>query len=598
MNRAKNAGIKRAFGLSIEPEPISLRALLRPYRHRLVLGGFLLVLTNLVLVFLPTLINAGVSLLEQGAPAQISYLPLISFSHIYSVVALLISLAILGALIRTLSRTVIFDIGRAIERDVRELLFYRMSILEDDFYNKHSVGDILNHLTSDVTNVRLLTGFAALNIMNIIIVFLLTVPLLLAINPLLALCALLPFPLMAISMTGLSKRLFEASRAYQNELDNLVSHLQENLLGAHVVRLFHKQDAEAQRFSKTNNNTYKAAIAQAQVRALLLPFMRLVMGFAIALILWLGGQAIVHGIITAGDFVELNARILQLTWPAMSIGFVMSMYSRGSASIVRINELLSHKPAIKDGAYELKNLSKVQIKKLTLNNAIDRALSFSLSPGQMVAIVGMSGSYKTTLLKTIYGRIPVKEGTIFFDDHDINDLTLSSLYEHMSVVTQEPSLFHQSIKDNICFMRPDATFEEIFEVLRITRLDQDLKQFNDGLNTVVGERGITLSGGQRQRVALARALIAQKPLLILDDALSAVDLEMKQHIMAELYLYASQTMVIMATHNIATVENAQHIIVLDKGAVVAQGSFEDLLKNSDLFKELWGLDRLGRLGHE
>lgn len=592
MNHASHASLK-AFGLSVEPEVISLKALMRPYGRKLGLGGLLLVATNVVMLSLPTLINAGVSLLETGKPITIPYLGALSFSNIYTVIFLIIVFAIMGAVIRTLSRIVIFDIGRAVERDIRKILFYRMSALDDIFYRKYSVGDIMNHLTSDVMNVRMLTGFAALNIMNIVIIFICNVPLLLAIDPTLALCALLPFPLMALSMSGLSKKLFEASKAYQQKLDALVSHVQENLLGAHVIRLFHKQDDEGARFYKTNDEAYEAAIAQAQVRSLLLPLMRLVMGVSITLIVWVGTLAIAKGRISAGDFVEINARILQLTWPAMSIGFVMSMYSRGSASIMRINKLLSYTPRIFDGKNELKDLAEIVVKDLKLKDG-EQGISFSLKRGQILGLVGTSGSYKSTLIKALTRRFKVPSHTIFFDGHDVSDLELSSFYSLMGIMTEESTLFHKSIKDNICLLKPEASLEEILEVLRITRLDRDLLQWSEGINTIVGERGITLSGGQKQRVALARLLLVSRPLLLLDDALSAVDKETEKHIMHELMIFAKNSMMIIATHHVAALKNADHIIVLDKGAISAEGSFAYLLKHSVLFKELWGLEKVGQ----
>lgn len=583
----------RAFGLGLSNKEISWWALLRPYVKNIVMGTIFLIATNILFLILPSLINAGISLLENNKPATIPYFSSIEFNNIYHVIFSIIVIAISGGIIRTLSRVFIFNVGRSTERDVRQLLFYRMSILDDAFYRKHSTGDIMNHLTTDVTNIRLLTGFTVLNVINIIAVFLINVPLLFAINKTIAFCALLPFPLMIFTMQGLSARLFRASKEYQHRLDSLVSHIQENLLGAHVVRLFHRQNEEERRFFKTNEHTFKAAIKQAKIRALLLPLMRLVIGISVTLIIWAGSTALAKGIISAGDFVEINARILQLTWPAMSIGFVMSMYSRGKASIERINSLLGFRPQIVDGSCELSELNRLKVEKLVINRATKDEISFSLEKGQMLALVGMSGSYKTALLKALTRRTKIPDHKIFFNDIDANSLSLSSFYRHIGIVVEEPTLFHKTIRENICLLKPDAALPEILDVLRITRLDHDLKQWSDGLDTIVGERGITLSGGQRQRVALARILLAKRPLIILDDALSAVDKETKRHIMTELQQSLPHTMIIIATHHLASVESARHIIVLDKGKIAASGNFEDLIKNSQLFRELWGFDHAG-----
>ena len=341
--------MNKRLGKKITKKAISFSGLIWPYWSRLILGAFLLFCSNGIIVLLPTLINVGVSIFESEQSQNVNFGYSLEITKISSIAFLLTFLAIFGALIWILSRVVIFGVGRSIERDARKILFYQLSIFDDPFFSTHPVGDLMNHLTNDISNIRMVAGFAILNIMNIILIFLFTIPMLFVINTELAFCALVPFPLVIISMSGLSKRLFATSKTYQEKLGEMVSHIQENLLGAHLVRLYHRQTGEEKRFAQKNEQCYKAAIKQAKVRLLLLPLMRLIVGLALALILFIGGRAIILGSISVGDFVEINARILQLTWPAISIGFVMSMYSRGKASIERVNKLLTYKPGIVDG---------------------------------------------------------------------------------------------------------------------------------------------------------------------------------------------------------------------------------------------------------
>jgi ATP-binding cassette subfamily B multidrug efflux pump len=579
----------RAFDRALSHSRLRFRDLLRPYRVKLALGALVLFLTNLVIVILPMLINAGVSLIDSNDKSSVQFFswswPVTNLHHL---IGLIIILALFGALIRTGSRALIFDVGRSVERDVRSQVLCHISALDDDFYSRHLVGDLMNHLTTDVTNIRLVTGFVALNLMNIMMVFCFTVPLLLRIDVLLALCALLPFPMVMLATRGISKKMFENTKSYQESLSKLVNHVQESLLGAHVVRLFHQQRAEGIRFAACNRETFLAGLNLARVRVLMFPIMRLVIGSALALILWAGGQAVWSHRISLGDFVEINARILQMTWPAMSIGFVMSMLSRGRASLLRLNNILDKRALIVDGPDTISDVQKIDVIDLKLNPKSTTTINFSLSRGQILGLVGVSGSYKSRLLKMLYRRELCDEGSIFYNHHDVNNLKLNALYRQVAVVNQEPFLFHKSIKDNISFLKPDASLDEINEVIKLVKLDSDISQFNDGINTIIGERGITLSGGQRQRVALARALLSPRPVLILDDAMSAVDADTETFIIAQIKSRLAQSIVIMVSHRLAAIKDADLIIILDRGEVSAKGRHTDLLHSSQLYRELWG----------
>lgn len=576
-----------AFGQELSQVGFGFIDLLRHHSLALFLGLLLVMMSSLIMVGMPVLVNGGVTLIENG---QIFTLDLLlfkyNFDNVYQIIWAVILLAIVGAFIRTYSRMVIFGVGRSIEGRVRSQLFSKMSIFDDRFYAEHSVGELMNHLTNDIVNIRLVTGFAVLNIMNIIFVFFLTVPFLLRVNYLLALCALLPFPLVMLSTGSISRKMFQATAEYQAQLGRMTTHVQENLLGAHIVRLFHQQEAENARFLKTNEESYRYGAKLARVRVLMMPIMRLVVGISIFLVLYVGGYEVLAQKITLGQFVEVNARILQLAWPAMSVGFVMSIYSRGQASLERVNRLFAYRPIIMDGEQKISHIEQVDVYDLFKQNG-KNDISFSLKPGELLGVVGASGSHKSRLLKTLCRRLPVDDGKIFYSGNDINNIKLSSLYEQISVVSQDSFLFHKTIKENICFVK-NATDEEINEVLRVTKLDQDLKSFPEGLETVVGERGITLSGGQRQRVALARALLAKRPMLILDDALSSVDAHTEEHIIKNLSGYLKKNIVIMATHRFSVLKNAHEILVLDQGQLVARGTHQKLMAESSLYQQLWG----------
>lgn len=583
-----------AFGFSLTHKRVNFLRALRPYWKSLVWGGLLIFACNLVVAYLPMLINAGVILIEKDQAYELNWPFFHASLDFFPLLAFVVFLAALGAVLRTMSRQVLFDMGRTVERDVRERLFFHLSLLDDSFFARHSVGDLMNHLSSDMANIRMMAGFASVNLLNIVFVFMFTVPLLVKIDPILALCALIPFPLIMLTMRGITKKMFQATIDYQAQLSRLVSHVQENLSGAHVVRLFHQQNQENARFSLTNRATYDTGIKLARVRVLMQPIMRLMVGLAVGIVLLVGGTAVALGRISVGDFVEINARILQLAWPAMSVGFVMSVISRGQASLSRVNELLSYVPAIKDGEKDLPHADTIRVNELKLKHETESGdtVSFRLNRGETLGIVGPSGSFKSTLLRAISRRIVVPPQKIFLADTDINNISLASLYNLMTVVPEESFLFHKSIKENICFANPSASTEAINEVLALTRLDQDLTIFPAGLDTVVGDRGITLSGGQRQRVALARALLAKRPIVLLDDALSSVDGDTERHIVHNLQTYLKDSLVIIATHRLSAVKDANQIIVLDKGRVVESGTHRDLLQHGALYQQLWGIDQL------
>lgn len=592
MHTSSSQAVPKAYGQKVSPDGLSFLGLLDPHWLSIWLGCLLVMLTSLIMVGMPVFINGGVSLIDNGRPFILKFWWLeFSFESIYQIIGAVAVLAVVGAIIRTSSRMVIFGVGRSVERTVRSELFSKLSVLDDRFYDKHSIGELMNHLTTDIVNIRLVTGFAVLNIMNILFVFFLTVPFLLKVDTLLALCALLPFPLVVIATSGISKRMFHATVQYQAQLGHLTNHVQENLLGAHVVRLFHQQQAEASRFQVTNKETYELGVKLARVRVLMMPVMRLVVGLSIGLVLYVGGLKVLSGEITLGQFVEVNARILQLAWPAMSVGFVMSIYSRGQASLLRVNQLFIYQPIIKDGEFKIDQINKIDVHDLVVSDTQKSGaeISFSVKRGGLLGIVGPSGSHKSRLLKTLYRRLSVPSGHIFFDGRDINDIELTSLYEQIAVVSQDSFLFHKSILENITFAKPQALIAEIDEVLRITRLDQDLLNFPEGINTIIGERGITLSGGQRQRVVLARAILTKKPVLILDDALSSVDAHTEEHILANLSSF-KDSIVIVATHRLFALLKAQEILVMDKGRLVDRGTHQELLTKNALYQQLWGID--------
>lgn len=557
-----------AFNLHPSSGAVLFSRLFKPYQKRFIQGILLLVATNMVALTMPRLVNIGVQMVEGKA---IDFY----FDHMFGLVILMMGLALIGAIARTFSRQVIFNIGRDVERDLRSHLFYHLSLMSSDFFARRSVGDLMTHLNSDINNVRLFTGFAALNFFNIVIVFCGTIPILISMDPVIAAAALAPFVLVMTSAQALTGRMFRCVRDYQASLAKLTEHVQENLSGAQIIRLFHQEEAENRKFESTNHRTYESALGLAKIRIIMFPLMRMMGSLGVAAALFVGGREVALGRITLGDYVEINARLLQLAWPAISFGFIMSVYAQGKASLARLNELFIVRPTIVDGSYRSPVLSKIVVENL----------SFTTQSGQMIGIVGRSGSGKSTLLRMLSRELQVPRGQIKLDDVDINDWNLNDLHERMAVVSSEPFLFSATLRENICFARSDATDDEVAEVMRQVNLSLDV-------NTVVGERGVMLSGGQRQRVALARALLTKASILLLDDCLSAVDSETEQHIIAELLEKRAKSWLILVSHRLAPMRYANEILVLQEGQVIDRGKHDELIHRDGLYAKLWGVQQL------
>ncbi len=590
--------ITTVLGQVASARPIHLWALFTPYKRELVAGLLLLLGTNGGSLVLPRLVNVVVSLIEHGKTTPIHLLG-VTWMHAHSVgplVSCICALACLGAVIRTLSRRVLFDVGRGVERDVRDRLFAHLSVLSPAFYQRNSVGDLLSRLTNDINHMRLFAGFVVLNALNLVIVFAATIPILFAIDWVVALCALLPFPLVVLCARALGGRMSACVKEQQESLGELTAHIQENLSSIQVVRAFGQEAAEVTKFDRSNTRAYRASLALAVLRIFTFPFMRVISGLGVAVTLFVGGRAVVFGRITLGDFVEVNARLLQLAWPAISLGLIVAMFHQAKASVRRLNGVLIAPPDVVDGAHKGETVLPLQVKSLTANvpgkkEPILRDVCLELKRGQTVAVVGQSGQGKSTLVRALHRGLVIPRNTVFFGHVDAVDWHLLSLLHGVAVVPQESFLFSASMRDNIAFGRPDAPSWDIEKIVQEVGLEPDIATLPQGLDTLVGERGVMLSGGQRQRVALARTLLLRPQVLLLDDCLSAVDAETETRIVTMLRQGDWASSVLIVTHRLSAVRHAHEIVVLEEGAVQARGTHGQLLQCSNLYRALWGMEQ-------
>lgn len=585
------------LGLKPIGRTLTFWGLYKNYKTQLIVGFFWLLATASISLLLPRLINLGVSLIEQQTAVSISLdMFELRLDDVWTLVQVIVFLALVGGVVRTMSRKVLLGIGRSIENDVRKSLFYHLSTLSSSFYRRFSVGDLLSHITNDSTNIRLATGFAVLNTLNISIIFVGTVPILYSIDPIVATFALLPFPLVMLVARLLSGQMFGRTKVYQEALSSLTSHVQENLNAIQVVKVFGQESKEESKFAKKNDSTFKSAMRLATIRIALFPLMRLMGGLGAALTLFVGGRAVAKGTLTLGEFVEINTRLVQLAWPAVSLGFIITMYHRGRASLERINKIIAERPDIVDGDYEGSTNAYIAAKGLSVKvdggQTLVCGLDFELKKGQVLGVVGPSGAGKTSLVRAIMRQAKISPGQLLFGGQDALSWHLQSLFTQVALVPSEPFLFSMSLRDNIIFANPNLDDKELLQVVDAVGLTPDIDRFPDGLETIVGERGVTLSGGQRQRVALARAIVAHPQILVLDDSLSAVDVQTEKKITNALKKNEFVKTLVIVSHRLSALTHASEILVLDKGAIVERGTHEELMQHGKLYRALWGLEQL------
>lgn len=586
-------------------EEQSFRTIFRPYWGRVSVGFLVLAGTTSLQLAMPRLINDGIDIAQRGheGPTKgILGIPGTESAGIAYVAGAIVVAAVLAALLRVGSRMLLFNVGRDVERDLRRMLFGHLATLSPTYFGQNPTGDLMSRLTNDLTNVRLMAGFALLNLLNAGLFFVGTLPLLFSLDVRVSLAALIPFPLVLVFSRGMSRTMFRRTRENQEELGKLTSAVQENLAGQQVVRAFSRQQGESERFARVNEGAFQAAMRLAKVRLVMFPLTSLMGALGIAVTLYMAGHAIVEGRMDIGDFVEFNARLFQLTWPTIALGFIISVYQRGQASLERINGVLSAKPDIVDGAHRGDMQGDVQARGLTVvypgqSRPALRDVHFQVTAGQTLGVVGRNASGKTSLVRALARLVPIPRGQLFFDGVDANEWHLMASRRGIAIVPDDGFLFSATLRENLCFGNPDVGDDELTEAIQVADLSRDVESFPEGLQTMVGERGVTLSGGQRQRVALARALLTRPRVLILDDSLSAVDAKTETSIVSALRagrfsMGGIAPALLIISHRLSAVREADEILVLEEGAVIERGRHADLLERAGRYADLWGREQL------
>ena len=558
------------------------------YRREFILGLLCVLLTTAIQLLPPWVLKFAVDDLTAGVTRE----KLLRYAGLVMVIALA------GAVFRYWMRRILVGASRHIEYDIRNAFFARLQLLPLGYYHAHRTGDLMSRATNDLNAVRMMIGPAVMYSANTILVFVVAIAVMLSIDARLTLVALVPLPFVSVSLRYFGNAIHRRFEAIQAQLSELSAVAQENLAGVRVVRAYTQEGHEIERFRATNEEYVRRNRILIRLQGLFYPSMTFFLGLGSLLVLWLGGDAVIRGRITLGEFFAFNSYLAMLSWPMIAFGWVTNILQRGMASWGRMLEVMDAVPAIADdhvsaAGRTVEITGEIEIRDLTFTypgteRPVLTDVSLHVPAGSTAAFVGSTGSGKSTLISLLPRLHEPPAGTVFLDGVDVREIPLEKLRGAIAFVPQEPFLFSDTLAENIRFagVRTDGP-ADLTHAAGVARLDKDVESFPKGYETVIGERGITLSGGQKQRTAIARAIFADPRILVLDDALSAVDTSTEEEILGRLGGVMRQRTSLIVAHRVSTVRAADQIFVIDNGRIVERGNHQELVLTDGLYASMY-----------
>jgi ATP-binding cassette subfamily B multidrug efflux pump len=574
---------------------------LRKYWRGYLVGAISVLLTNIIWVQFPRVIKAVTDDLND----RHLHRTLVFYA------SLLIGIAVAKGIFQFMTRWILIGISRDIEFDLRNDMFRHLESLSYEFYQQTRTGDIMARATNDLNAVRMLLGPAIMYSANTIVFTIAALYYMIHISPKLTLWAFLPLPIASVVVQYFGKQIHERFERIQAMFSDITARVQENLSGARIIRAFAQEEAEINGFERDNTEYINRSLKLVRLMGMLWPTLETMLGVAIAIVLWVGGQEVLRGRITAGDFTAYLMYMFQLTWPIIALGWVINIFQRGTASMGRIAEIMRVQPEIQNdpalvrfqdgqpirGEVEFRNLTFAHAREAKTNGdrlalshdpgkPVLQGINLKIPAGTSLAIVGPTGSGKSTLVQLIPRIYDAQPGMVLIDGRPIREYSLAWLRKNIGFVPQETFLFSDTIRENIAFGTEHARDEDIRQAAMVARIADEIEAFPDRYLTAVGERGLTLSGGQKQRTAIARAVVRDPKILVLDDALASVDTQTEDYILNHLREVMKGRTTIFISHRVSTVRNADKIAVLHDGQIVEYGTHDELLAMNGYYTDL------------
>ncbi|MDP8238547.1 MAG: ABC transporter ATP-binding protein [Candidatus Hatepunaea meridiana] len=578
---------------------------MRSYRKQLVIGLSAAVVASGVEVMSPMLLRSGINALQDARPV----------GWLYCFSGLIILVAIISGFFRYVMRLNVIGTSRLIESDIRKNFFSHILSLAPSFFDHNLTGDLMARATDDLDRVRMVIGPAVMMSVSTLLTLIFSAVMMFYLDVKLALMVLLLAPIVSGVVLSVSSKLHRVNLRQQQVYGKLESQVQENLAGFRVIKSFVREDYESTRFAETCQVYFKRSMDVVKVQSLFMPLLTMIIGTGVAGILWLGGQRVATGAIRLGDFIAFMSYLSLMTWPMVILGWITHLYQRGKASHKRLQDILTVESQFDDDSIvtdrvgaDLSSPSlpisghdestptiiyhNIHFRYAENEPDVFKGLDLTIPSGSTLAIVGRTGSGKSTLMRLLTRFYSPQTGKITIDDKKWDSLAIADLRQMIGYVDQTPFLFSATIRENMSFNNPDTSDEEIENAARIACFDSDAVSFPDGYDTLIGERGVTLSGGQQQRLTIARALLGNPLILVLDDALSAIDTQTEARIISNLNSELHNQTKIFVTHRLAVAERADQIIVLDSGVIAESGGHNELMKLDGIYAAMYRRQRL------